>query len=100
MRRTHARIVIIVIAAGIWGPMGLSTASQEPAGRRAAAVESTDVPIYVLDPTWPKLPLPNRWAVGPVVGASVDAQDRLWVVHRSRGFRPLQSECCDPAPAV
>ena len=60
-----------------------------------------DVPVYEWDPTWPKQPLPDRWALGAVVGVSVDARDHVWVVHRPIGAIPMtQARCCVPAPAV
>ena len=50
--------------------------------------EEGDIPIFQFDPTWPKMPLPNRWLVGNVAGVYVDgvkvAESRL----RSR-LQPL-----------
>jgi DNA-binding beta-propeller fold protein YncE len=67
-------------------------------------------PIFEFDPTWPK-PLPETWAIGPVVGASVDSHDHIWIVHRVSALvqndrytaaarKPPIAECCVPAPAV
>src|SRR5262245_10681692 len=49
------------------------------AGEQTNAADQ--VPIYQVDPLWPK-PLPNDWIVGAVIGVSVDAQDRVWMLHR------------------
>jgi hypothetical protein len=38
-------------------------------------------PIFEVDPFWPK-PLPNHWVTGSTIGLSVDAQDRVWTIHR------------------
>jgi DNA-binding beta-propeller fold protein YncE len=71
----------------------------------AAAVQA---PRFEVDPLWPK-PLPNHWIVGQVIGVSVDAQDHIWIVHRSgfndhnelfSSYNPPEAECCSPAPPV
>ena len=38
-------------------------------------------PMFEVDPFWPK-PLPNHWVTGSTIGLSVDAQDRVWTIHR------------------
>ena len=38
-------------------------------------------PIFEVDPFWPK-PLPNHWVTGSTIGLSIDAQDRVWTIHR------------------
>ncbi len=68
-------------------------------------------PIFEVDPFWPK-PLPNHWVTGSTIGLSVDAQDRVWTIHRpgsvednlkaadiKAGNLPL-GECCKVAPPV
>jgi DNA-binding beta-propeller fold protein YncE len=71
----------------------------------AAAVQA---PRFEVDPLWPK-PLPNHWIVGQIIGVSVDAQDHIWIVHRSgfndhnelfSSYNPPEAECCSPAPPV
>ncbi len=49
-------------------------------------------PTYRVDATWPK-PLPNHWLLGVVVGAAVDRQDHVWILHRPASVPPneLQS---------
>lgn len=66
-------------------------------------------PVYEVDPLWPK-PLPNNWLLGWTIGAWVDAQDNIWIVHRGasglnnneRGaeLNPPIAECCRTAPPV
>ena len=66
-------------------------------------------PIYEVDPLWPK-PLPNNWLLGWTIGAWVDEQDQIWVVHRGasglhnneRGAEldPPIANCCNTAPPV
>jgi DNA-binding beta-propeller fold protein YncE len=38
-------------------------------------------PIFEVDPFWPR-PLPNHWVTGSTIGLSIDAQDRVWTIHR------------------
>src|SRR5437899_10491171 len=66
-------------------------------------------PVFEVDPLWPK-PLPNHWLLGSTIGVSVDAQDHVWIIHRSsatlnaneRGAEldPPTGECCKGAPPV
>jgi DNA-binding beta-propeller fold protein YncE len=68
------------------------------------------VPAFEYDATWPK-PLPETWAIGPVVGVSVDARDHIWIVHRRSALitnerytasaqKPPIALCCEPAPPI
>ena len=41
---------------------------------------ATRVPVYEVDPTWPKLP--NDWVVGHVASVAVDRRDHVWMLHR------------------
>lgn len=67
------------------------------------------VPGYALDTRWPKLPLPNHWALGLINGIHVDAKNHLWLFHSSElvpGYAlgasksPPTSRCCVAAPAI
>ena len=85
----------------------------EPPLAEPAAAQSgqpVSAPTFEWDPTWPG-PLPEKWAVGPVVGVSVDADDHIWVIHRqsvlledarytAAAQDPPIAECCIPAPPI
>ena len=68
-----------------------------------------EAPRYEVDPLWPK-PLPNNWLLGWTIGAWVDDQDHVWIIHRGaaglhnneRGAEldPPVAECCRTAPPV
>src|SRR3954470_5069229 len=45
------------------------------------AEDAKQAPRFEVDPFWPK-PLPNHWVTGSTIGLSVDAQDRVWTIHR------------------
>ncbi|HJO37529.1 MAG: hypothetical protein QGF21_11125 [Vicinamibacterales bacterium] len=75
---------------------------------RTAVAQSTQAPMFEVDPFWPK-PLPNNWLLGNAIGAWVDDEDHIWIVHRTdaltggeRGatLDPPTGECCSPAPPV
>src|SRR6267142_838914 len=75
----------------------------------AQAKNGVQAPRFEVDPMWPK-PLPNHWLLGSTIGVSVDAQDHVWIIHRSsatlnnneRGAEldPPTGECCKGAPPV
>lgn len=80
-----------------------------PLSAQAAAPTADKVPEYALDPTWPKLPLPNHWALGLINGIHVDAKNHLWLYHSPELVpkntlgamqNPPTSVCCVPAPAI
>ena len=55
-----------------------------------AAQTPMSVPVYEVDPAWPK-PLPNHWLVGAVVGVAVDRQDHIWMTHRPSTLQPNET---------
>ena len=68
-----------------------------------------EAPIFEVDPLWPK-PMPNEGLLGMTIGASVDAQDNVWIVHRGAStlhnnekgaeLNPPIAICCRAAPPV
>lgn len=75
----------------------------------AAEESPPPLPQYELDLSWPKLPLPNKWALGLINGIHVDASNHVWVFHTPEGLGrritgaaadPPTAKCCVPAPAV
>ena len=103
-------VPLAVIAIGTyWASAGVQIAPQSQANTAVTGEAAEMVPQYEWDPTWPK-PLPNRWAVGDMVGVFVDSKDHIWALHRPRtllarhedeaAYEVPQSECCVPAPAV
>jgi len=65
-------------------------------------------PAYVVDPSWPRLPLPDKWLIGDVGGVSIDRQGHVWIVHRPGSLRDIDvqanaetpTKCCVAAPPV
>jgi len=100
---------VIVVAAGFFGALAALLLLHEWSASVAAQTSGRQVPLFEVDPLWPK-PLPNHWLMGSTIGVDVDAQDRVWVIHRSsasltineRGAEvvPRASVCCSGAPPV
>src|SRR2546430_12353255 len=75
------------------------------------AAAGAQAPRLEVDPFWPKpFPVAKHWILGSITGVAVDAQDRVWVVHRGvdslqnneKGptLEPWASSCCFAAPQV
>jgi DNA-binding beta-propeller fold protein YncE len=94
------------VAAGLFGLAAGVVTMQVAATAEEAMVEA---PIFEVDPLWPK-PLPNEALLGQTIGVSVDAQDNVWIVHRSSAtlnnnekgaeLNPPVAICCKGAPPV
>jgi hypothetical protein len=91
----------IVILAALLGSGSTWLAKWNVAG--AAGVQA---PKFEVDAYWPK-PLPNHWAIGSVIGLSVDANDNVWIIHRPQTMEAKETylnrnetECCMVAPDV
>jgi Beta-propeller repeat len=65
--------------------------------RAVATAGSRSLPTFEVDPSWPKVPA--EWRLGDASSVSVDAQDRVWLLHRPRTLtRP--EDVPKRAPAV
>jgi DNA-binding beta-propeller fold protein YncE len=94
------------LAAGIIGLGAGQAILQHQAEAQGSSVQA---PSYVVDPLWPK-PLPNNWLLGWTIGAWVDEQDHVWIIHRGAGglhnnergaeLSPPIAECCRTAPPI
>jgi DNA-binding beta-propeller fold protein YncE len=42
--------------------------------------KKTRVPVFEVDPSWPKIP--NNWTLGHVASVAVDGRDHVWLLHR------------------
>jgi DNA-binding beta-propeller fold protein YncE len=85
--------------------------AQQVVGQQVIAQQKSaaQAPRFEVDPFWPK-PMPNHWLLGSTIGVDVDAQDVVWIVHRSSAtlnaneraaeVNPPIAECCKGAPPV
>jgi NHL repeat len=61
---------------------------------QAAKAPTQGVPVFKVDPSWPKIP--NNWIFGEVSSVSVDKQNHVWILHRPRTVRPEQKSRAAP----
>jgi len=94
-----ASVIALLVALGL---------TQSWLDRAAAQGKSAvQAPRFEVDPLWPK-PLPNHWILGSTIGVWVDADDHVWIIHRSsatlgnneKTLETKQGECCAGAPPV
>jgi DNA-binding beta-propeller fold protein YncE len=94
-----------MLVAGVAGLGAALSSLHNAASAEGAMVE---VPIFEVDPLWPK-PLPNEWILGWSIGVAVDDQDNVWMVHRRQTLQnnekgaelsPPAADCCKAAPPV
>jgi hypothetical protein len=69
------------------------------AGQREIAVlaqgAGQSMPVFQVDPTWPKLP--NSWVMGVVSSVTVDRRDHVWILHRPRTVQEsLKAQAAPP----
>lgn len=99
-RRVGLWIILALTAVGLAG---------RAAARQTGGAGVDEVPVFVFDPTWPKLPLPNHWIMGNVAGMASDEQDHIWVLQRPLSgnlsddyaqLDPPAGECCRMPPSI
>lgn len=60
----------------------------------SALAQSQNMPVFEVDPSWPKLP--NNWVVGVVSDVTVDKRDHVWIFHRPRSVPEALKERAAP----
>jgi len=74
-----------------------------------AQLATAQAPEYRFDPSWPQLPLPNKWWMQSIMGLDVDHEDTVWVLNRPDGIAdnqdyaqldPPTGDCCVAPPAM
>jgi hypothetical protein len=112
----------LLIGATFVAVLGMLGVAERALDRTVSAQSrsSVQVPIFEVDPFWPKT-MPNNWVFGQTIGVGVDERDQVWIIHRGNDPGNLDgteyarppavpktyyspgsrvSECCDPAPPV
>ncbi len=110
MTTQSRRLVAAILALaglGVACQGGQAPADSPEALPKLAGPAPKSVPYFEWDPTFPKVPLPNNWIIGTVVGVAVDAKQHVWIAHRAETLRPDElerergrGECCTRAPHV
>jgi DNA-binding beta-propeller fold protein YncE len=68
------------------------------AGLPGTLAAQTRVPKFHVDPAWPKVPA--KWKPGDASSIAIDAQDRVWVLHRPRTLPADQAAMAAPPVMV
>src|SRR5690348_15240925 len=56
-----------------------------------------DVPVYKVDPFWPK-PLPHKWILQGIPVLVTDKDDHIWVISRPGDIKPDESGAATMPP--
>jgi hypothetical protein len=85
--KTTLRLMLLglVLAAAV-GQRGIAGLAQG---------SSQGMPVFQVDPSWPKLP--NNWVMGIVSSVTVDRRDHVWILHRPRTVQEnLKAQAAPP----
>ena len=91
--------------------IGLSCLVAVPSGQQAAPARgaSAPVPVYQVDPFWPKPFKDPKWMMQAIPVMATDYEDHIWAISRSNDLRPDEAmatttpprgDCCIPAPEI
>src|SRR5262249_55208359 len=75
------------VAAAVLATAGAAALIVNTVAGAQSRAQSGAVPIYKVDPFWPK-PLPNRWIMQGVPTMVTDKDDHIWVLNRPRDINP------------
>ncbi len=88
MKRSNLAGVVLLVLVG-----SQHLLSSAPAGQ-ALQSPAGGVPMFELDPNWPKIP--QRWKLGDVVSIGIDAQNHVLLLHRPRTLPAEQASMTAP----
>jgi hypothetical protein len=89
-----AAMMALVAVAGFEGQQAVGTAT----AAQTSQVRTGGVPMFQLDPSWPKVPA--KWKLGDASSIGIDAQDRVLVLHRPRTLPADQAAMAAPPVLV
>lgn len=106
MHPANGRIPVLALAISIFlSILGVVARAESKDANKSTA---KDVPVYKVDPFWPK-PLPHKWILQGIPVLVTDKDDHIWVISRPGDIKPDESgaattpprtDCCVAAPAV
>lgn len=103
MRLSHRTLLISLALAGLAGL--LATARGQAQNKGGAA----PVPVYQVDPFWPKPFKDPKWMIQAIPVMATDYEDHIWAISRSNDLRPDEGmagttpprgDCCIAAPEI
>jgi len=78
------RMLFVCAGVGLMAAFAVSGTHSTSAEARSGS--KREVPKFVVDPSWPKIP--NGWTLGQVSSVAADEQDNIWILHRPRTVKP------------
>src|SRR5688572_28671448 len=90
MHKARVGFVAIVAAAALHWIIGSPLAAQSSQRR--------SLPTFEVDAAWPHIP--EKWKLGDPSSFAIDAQDNVWLLHRSRTLPPEQAAMAAPPVMV
>ena len=61
----------------------------------AGLAQAPSMPVFQVDPSWPKLP--NNWVLGVTSAVATDSRDHVWILHRPRSVAEnLRAQAAPP----
>jgi DNA-binding beta-propeller fold protein YncE len=97
MKRKRLSCVVLMAFVGVTGLEGRRAAVRAAAAQTSGA-RAGSVPMFQVDPTWPKVPA--KWKLGDASSIGIDAQDRVWVLQRPRTLPADQAAMAAPPVMV
>lgn len=103
MRLSHRILAISLALGGVAGL--LTTLDGEAQNNRSTAA----VPVYQVDPFWPKPFKDPKWMIQAIPVMATDYEDHVWAISRSNDLRPDEGmaatnpprgDCCIAAPEI
>jgi len=82
--------VAVVAAAALQWLIGSPLAAQ--------SAQARSLPIFEVDSAWPQIP--DKWKLGDPSSFAIDAQDNVWLLHRSRTLPPEQASMAAPPARI
>ena len=103
MGRSHRVLTISLALCGLAGLM--TTLDGQAQNNRGVA----PVPVYQVDPFWPKPFKDPKWMIQAIPVMATDYEDHIWAISRSNDLRPDEGmagtnpprgDCCIAAPEI
>ena len=105
MRSLTVLATLVGLSCLVAVPSGQQASQAAQTGRAAAA----PVPVYQVDPFWPKPFKDPKWMMQAIPVMATDYDDHIWAISRSNDIRPDErmamttpprGDCCIPAPEI
>ena len=94
MKRSVQIGTVLMTSVVLAGP-GSGPSSESAVMAQHAEVPASAVPTFRVDPEWPQVPA--EWKLGDVSSVAIDAQDRVWLLHRPRTLSGADAALAAPA---